>query len=156
MVLAVVVLPFLWPTAWFDLWPSWGLYAASAERVTLLVHRRERDALDDDLLRFVQEPADPLDPWLTVRIDRWVLEALGAPIYPQSRCQLGVAEAVIVRFGLGHRARVVRWDLADRWTGERTHTVFTSLPQLLAAADRYYFNSRWRGQTFQPSPVKAP
>ena len=29
---AVVVLPLAGPTAWFDHWPSWGLYAANAER----------------------------------------------------------------------------------------------------------------------------
>src|SRR5207244_3954765 len=41
MIVAAALLPLLAPTTWFDLWPSWGLYAASAERVSLLVHRRE-------------------------------------------------------------------------------------------------------------------
>ena len=111
------------PTAWFDLWPSWGLYASSAERVTLLVHRREIDRLPDDLRRFVLPADDPLDAWMTLRLDRWALEALGAPIYPQSRYQLGVAEAVIARYQLGHRARVIRWGLANRFTGKRRQDV---------------------------------
>ena len=149
VMLAAVVLPFLEPTAWFDLWPSLGLYAASAQRVTLLVHRREGGTIGKELRPYIEEPADPADPWLTVRLDRWALAALGAPIYPQSRSQLGVAEAAIARFNLGHRARVVRLDLADRWTGKRTHEVFTGLPQLLDAGQQYYFNTRPRRQTFE-------
>jgi hypothetical protein len=150
VMLGVVALPLLSPTAWFDMWPSWGLYAASAERVTLHVHRRELDPMPAELRPFVDEPADPDDPWLRVRIDRWALEALAAPIYPQSRHQLGVAEAVIMRYAPGQRARVARFDLADRFTGKRTHAVFASLPQLLAAGDEYYFNTRPRQRTFNP------
>lgn len=142
MIYAAVVLPFLAPTAWFDLWPSWGLYASSAERVALLVHRSEWEQLPDELRAYgeVSNVAD--DPWIPLRLDRWCLAALGAPIYPQSRFQLGVAEAVISNHALAHRARVVRSSLADRWTGERQHELFVGLPQLLAAENAYLLNSR--------------
>jgi hypothetical protein len=155
VIVAAVLLPFLAPTAWFDLWPSWGLYASSAERVTLLVHRREIDQLPDALRRFVSPADDPLDAWMTLRLDRWALEALGAPIYPQSRYQLGVAEAVIARYQLGHRARVIRWGLANRLTGERRQDVFSGMPQLLSAANEYLFNTRPRPH-FAPSQGEKP
>ncbi|HEV3138790.1 MAG TPA: hypothetical protein VGZ26_12825 [Pirellulales bacterium] len=144
VVVAAGLLPFLAPTGWFDLWPAWGLYASSAERVTLLVHRREIGRLPNGLRRFASSSNDPDDAWMTVRLDRWALEALGAPIYPQNRYQLGVAEAVISRYRLGNRARVVRWGLANRFTGERRQDVFSGVPQLLSAGNEYIFNTRPR------------
>lgn len=142
MLLAAMLLPVLGGTAWFDLWPSWGLYAPSAERVQLLVHRNDEARLPDALGRFVEPLAGPSEPWLVVRLDRWSLDALGAPIYPQNRFQLGVAEAVMGRYSLGHRVRVVRWELADRLTGRRQYDVLAGLPQVVAASEAYLLNSR--------------
>lgn len=144
LVLAAIGFPFLEPTGWFDMWPSWGLYAANAERVTLEVHRRQLDDWPSELHRYLDEPGDPSDPWLRVRLDRWALDALGAPLYPQSRVQLGVASGVVARFGLGHRARAVRFDQAARFTGKRNYAVFRGPAQLDAAADEYTLNARPR------------
>ncbi len=151
LVLAAVALPLLAPTTWFDVWPAWGLYAPCAERVTLLVHRRGVEQLPAELQSFAEAPQDPRDPWRTLRLDRWSLEALGAPIYPQNRYQLGVAEAVIARYRLGHLARVVRLPLARRISGERSGAEGVSamgLPQVIAAAGDYLFNSRPRQALF--------
>jgi hypothetical protein len=152
MMWAAVLLPFLATTTWFDTWPAWGLYAPSAERVALYVHRRAVGNLPEDLLPFLDEPDDPRDPWHRLRLDRWALETLDAPIYPQSRYQLGVAREVVARYAPVQRARVVRFDLADRFTGRRTHEVFVSLPQLVNAGSEYYFNTGPRQAMFQPSP----
>jgi hypothetical protein len=156
MTAAAICLPLLGSTTWFDIWPSWGLYASCAERVALLIHRRGLEQLPDALQTFAEMPDDPDDPWLTLRLDRWSLDALGAPIYPQNRFQLGVAEAVIVRYQLGHRARVVRFDLAERFSGKRSHQVLAGLPQVIAAGDEYFFNTRPRQRGFQASgePVR--
>ncbi|MEX2113147.1 MAG: hypothetical protein WD845_08175 [Pirellulales bacterium] len=148
LVAAVVLLPLLAPIGWFDMWPSWGLYAASSERVVLLVHRSQLDALPDSLAPFVETPQESDDPWLRVRLDRWALAALGAPIYPQCRFQLGAAQALIERYVPGHRVRVVRLGLADRWTGARAHDVLTSLAQLQAAGDEYIWNTLPRRDQF--------
>ncbi len=142
LVLAAVVLPVLEPTAWFDMWPSWGLYASNAERVVLQVHRRAGDGLPEALTPFVEQPDDPADPWLTVRLDRWALASLSAPIYPQNRSQLGVAAAVIERVHLANRARVIRLGLANRFSGAREETILQGPAQLAAAGDEYFFNSR--------------
>ncbi len=141
LVASVVLLPLLAPLGWWDMWPSWGLYASSSERVVLLVHRGQVDALPPWLGPFLEAPPEPNDPWLRVRLDRWALESLGAPVYPQCRFQMGAAQAVIERFVPGRQARVVRLGLADRWTGERAHDVLTSLAQLQAAGDEYFWNA---------------
>ena len=103
LVYAAALLPFLSSTCWYDMWPSWGLYASSAERVVLFVHRNELDAVPNDLSAYVEEPSDPSDPWLRVRLDRWCLATVAAPLYPQNRYQLGVAEAFVTR---GTRRRI--------------------------------------------------
>jgi hypothetical protein len=141
LVWAAVLLPFLAPTGWFDLWPSWGLYASNAEHTTLFVHRLARDSLPRDLQPFLEEDPDPDVPWMAFRIDRWSLATLAAPLYPQNRFQLGVAEALITRYQLSHRARVVRFELADRFDGARALDTLSSLPQLVAAGDDYLLNA---------------
>jgi hypothetical protein len=144
MIGAALLLPFLAPTSWWDMWPSWGLYAASAQRVTLEVHRLEQEQLSAPLADWLEPPEDPSNPWLTLRLDRWALDALGAPIYPQSRVQLGVARGVAERFALGHRARAIRFDQAARFSGKRRFTVFHGPAQWEAAADEYWLNTRPR------------
>jgi hypothetical protein len=147
---AVVLLPFLAPTSGFDIWPSWGLYVSCAERVTLLVHRRESERLPAELQAFL-DTADDNDAWVPLRLDRWSLSALGAPIYPQNRTQLGVASAVVVGYQLDHRARVVRSSLADRWTAQRASDVLAGTTQIVSASSQYLFNSRPKQQLFHAS-----
>jgi len=141
LVMGVVVLPLTEPWGLFDLWPSWGLYASSAERVSLQVHRIARSRLPEQLAPFVEVPADELHPWLTVRLDRWALNARRAPIYPQARVQLGVAIAVVEGAGLAERARFIRFGRADRWTGERETAIYSGVPEARAAAERYFLNA---------------
>jgi hypothetical protein len=149
LVAAVVSLPLLVSTTWFDMWPSWGLYASGSERVMLLVHRSELGNLPKALLSYVEESTDDEEPWSRLRLDRWCLEMLGTPIYPQNRAQLGAAQAVIERYITSHRARVVRFGLADRWTGGRSHEVFTGMAQLQAAGGEYFWNTSPRRTFFE-------
>ena len=72
-----MILPLLAPSGWFDLWPSWGLYAPSSERVHLLVHRNDRDRLPEDLRRYLEEAESAEEPWLRFRLDHWSLDATG-------------------------------------------------------------------------------
>ncbi|MGD9720483.1 MAG: hypothetical protein AB7O59_22015 [Pirellulales bacterium] len=152
LVWAVVCLPLLQPSTWYDSWPSWALYAPHCERVALFVHRRALDDLNPALKPYLEQPADALDPWLALRLDRWCLEALAAPIYPQCRTQLGVAEAAVTRDVLASRVRIVRFELADRLTGARQHDVLTGLPQFQSAAGEYFFNARARSWLVPRAP----
>ena len=142
LMVAAIVLPLLEPWGWFDTWPSWGLYASHAERVVLQIHRQGREQLPASLVPFLEEPEEAADPWLSLRLDRWALESLGAPIYPQNRVQLGVAEAG--GGGLAQRARAIRLSRADRWSGKRTTTVLQGAAQWEAVAGEYFFNTRPR------------
>ena len=139
---AAVVLPLLEPTGWFDLWPSWGLYAPSSERLTLWVHRLAAGELPAELAPFLDESQADDPAWLAVRLDRWTLETMGAPIYPQNRYQLALAESIVGRAGLDHRARVVMFSMAGRFSGHRGAETLSGAAQISAAADRYFFNAR--------------
>jgi hypothetical protein len=142
--LAAIVLPLLGPTTWFDMWPSWGLYASNSERTLLLVHRQAVADLPTELQVYCEAGDASIEPWLSLRIDRWVLESHDAPIYPQNRVQMAIATAIIARHQLAYRARIVRLSLADRWTGERISSVLASTAQIEAASNDYFFNARPR------------
>ncbi len=146
---AAIVLPLVWTTSWFDAWPSWALYAPATERIALLIQRSEIERLPPTLLPFVELPEGENDPWANMRLDRWCLAALDAPIYPQNRFQLGVAEAVVERYQLAHRARAVRASVADRWTGERKIDVLEGLDEIVAAGGSYFFNTHPRHDLFR-------
>lgn len=118
----IVAAAMLWPAfeafGYCDHWPAWAVYASHPERVTVLVPVDEiakvRPALDQYLA-----PHWSNDEWYSIRIDRWSLDAVRAPIYPQDRFQVGVALAICEQFGL-NRISVVIEGPANRWTGKRT------------------------------------
>jgi hypothetical protein len=145
VVFAVVILPLTEPWGLFDVWPSWGLYASSAERVSLQVHSVARSQVPEHLVPFLEVPFDEHDPWLTVRLDHWALAAHRAPIYPQARAQLGVAIAVADGMGLAERARFIRFSRANRWTGEREMVIYDGVPEARTAAKRFFLNALPRG-----------
>ena len=155
VIFAAVALPLLSRSGWFDLWPGWGLDASSAERTVLYLHRRAAEQLPADLQPFVETPDGDEDPWTVLRLDRWSLAALGAPVYPQNRYQLALAEAVVERFQLSHRARVVLFGVAARLTGERAHETLSGQAQIDEAARRYFFNAAPNQQAFRPSAATA-
>jgi hypothetical protein len=78
---------------------------------------------------------------LRFRLDRWALDATGAPVYPQNRVQLGIARAVIDRYGLIERSRLIRFSLADRFSGERSFKIAAGPAELEAAAAEYWLGS---------------
>ncbi|HTM53037.1 MAG TPA: hypothetical protein VL175_03375 [Pirellulales bacterium] len=141
VVMAAIALPLLAPSTWFDLWPSWGLYAPSAERVHLLVHRNDRERLPTWLQSYLEHPDSAAEPWQRFRLDRWALDSTGAPVYPQNRVQLGIARGVIDRYGLVERTRVIRFSLADRFSGERSFKIAAGPAELEAATDEYWLGS---------------
>ena len=146
----VVLLPLLAPTSWFDMWPSWGLYASCAAARNAAGASTRNRCLPAELQPFLDRVDDD-EVWIPLRLDRWCLAALGAPIYPQNRTQLGVAEAVVVGCQLDHRWRVVRSSLAHRWTAQRESDVLAGTTQIVAASDQYLFNSRPRQKLFRVS-----
>lgn len=88
----------LWPIlalfGWADGWTGWQLYSPRTDLLQLQVRDSAVKLLPTTLQPHV-EPPKPLEDWRTVRLDRWSLAETGAPLYPQARFQLAIAEAAV-------------------------------------------------------------
>lgn len=147
LVWLAILAPLFEPTGYFDHWPAWGLYASRHDRVVLLIDEEARAELPAALQPFV-DPPQPLSTWCRVRVERWSLAELGAPLYPQARFQLGVA------IGVGRmlesqapaaegtpRIRILFEGAADRWTGKRKVSEYRGLKEIDALSDRFWLNT---------------
>ena len=76
-----------------------------------------------------------------LRIDRWSLDALYVPIYPQDRFQVGVALSLARRFDL-NQIQVVIEGPADRWTGKRAIQRYVGIEPLNTLANSYRCNGQ--------------
>lgn len=142
--LVVVTAALVWPVfeAWqfCDHWPAWSVYAPRVERTSFFVHRGEQDKLPPALQPFLEPSADDAN-WLRLRLDRWSIRLLNAPLYPQNRFQIACVEAVTRQYGLT-QARAIRYSTADRLTGKRSHQLTGGLGQLAATPNDYLLGAR--------------
>jgi hypothetical protein len=143
-VVLAVTLPAVEPWGLWDHWPAWGLYAGHAERVSL----RIKDSAAEKLPAAVQPflVADKSDPgWSSLRLDRWSLAAVDAPLYPQARFELGAAWNVVETTPLPDNEFVILVEsAANRWTGVRTRTELPTREAIAQYAERFRFNCRGR------------
>jgi hypothetical protein len=140
MTLAVVVLPFFEPFGWYDSWPSWAVYATRAERVRVFVDEASADQLPAELHPFLSSPRY-LDNRRRIKIDQWSLHTLDAPVYPQSRFQLGVALALGENAELGNAIHVEIESAANRWTGVRAARTISGVSAIRDELDRFWLNT---------------
>ena len=140
LVAAVVLLPLLEPLDRFDHWPSWAVYTAHPAVVRVYVHEQHLDDLTESARAHVG-PHNPFSRWRPVHIERWSLETLAVPTYPQDRFQLGVAIALSKADGLDDGIRVVIDGRADRWTGKRSRRELVGRKKLLREAERFWLNA---------------
>ena len=140
----VIISAMIWPSlesfGFCDHWPACAVYAAKPERVTVLVHSDELSKLSEKLRQYlghqlIIEDSRPL------RIDRWSLDALYVPIYPQDRFQVGVALSLARRFDL-NQIQVVIEGPADRWTGKRAIQRYVGIEPLNTLANSYRCNGQ--------------
>jgi len=136
-----------------DHWLAWALYAPHSSRATLSIDRvaiTNLPQLLQELIPAEQEHGElPHDnPRLSAAIgsvrlpiEAWSLRALGVPIYPQARFQLGVAIALAKRPGLERSLEVDLRSAANRFTGSRSHTLLRGLPTMQMEADRFYLGA---------------
>jgi hypothetical protein len=143
-IIGLVAAAILWPLVeswnYCDHWPAWSVYAPRVERTSLFIHRSERDRLPLSAQPFL-EPALDDDNWFQLRLDRWSLEALDVPLYPQNRFQIAVAAGLARQFGLT-QARITRYSTANRFTGKRESESFQGLGELDRAASDYWLGTR--------------
>jgi hypothetical protein len=79
-----------------------------------------------------------------LEIDRWSLESLGVPVYPQARFQLGVTEAIGRRYEMGGFIQAIHFYPSHRWTGDRRREVFIGVDAIAEAASRSWLNGHPR------------
>ena len=150
-VAAVVLLPFLEPYGLYDHWPAWAVYASRPERTRVYIAGNRVGKLSRELQAFVREEHSHAEamarwlagksPWREVRIDRWSLEAVGAPVYPQDRFQVGVALAVAEKYQLREDIRVEIDSPANRWTDERSTETYEGTKAIRKLAQQYRLNA---------------
>ncbi len=150
-VAAVVLLPFLEPFGLYDHWPAWAVYASRPERTRVYVADNRVPDLSPELKTFVGKKKSDKEAmarwlagksaWREVRIDRWSLAAVGAPIYPQDRFQVGVALAIAEKYNLGRDIRVEIDSPANRWTGNRSANVYQGTEAIRQLARQYRLNA---------------
>ncbi len=139
-VLAAMLWPSLEPFGFCDHWPAWAVYAAKPERVTVTLPSDEVSKLPEYLSQYLGQQL-VIDDSHPLRVDRWSLDALYVPIYPQDRFQVGVALSVARRFDL-KQIQVVIEGPADRWTGKRTVQRYNGIESLNRLADSYRCNAQ--------------
>ena len=136
---AAILWPTLEPFGLCDHWPAWAVYAAKPERVTVFVSTEELSQLPAEWNPYV-EPERSFDEWHPLRIDRWSLDTVYAPIYPQDRFQVGVTIFLAEAYRL-KQIRVVIEGPANRWTGKRSKQEFVGADSLMKLANTFRCNA---------------
>lgn len=145
----ILLLPVLELFGLYDHWPAWGLYASRIERVALWIPRADRAKFPPTLQTHLAEITDEPE-WLRLKLDRWSLDALHAPIYPQARFQIGVSAAVIERFQLRDNFRLLLDSPASRFTTSRSRSEFNTWEELQSRIHTYRLNAQPRLTGFNP------
>ncbi len=147
LIAIAIVLPCTERFGIWDHWPSWALYAPHSSRVRVEVAGSSAGRLPTELAALIAQPALPegemLD-WAIVPIDVWSLRSLDAPIYPQSRFQLGVATILASLVDSESEVRVTILGTASRFTGQRQSQVLEGSAQIDKAGAIYWFNAKPR------------
>ena len=76
-----------------------------------------------------------------LRVDRWSLHAVDAPIYPQNRFQIGVALALAEAYELDDHMLVIVESAADRFTGKRSSQTLDGVAPLKNKAEQDWLNA---------------
>jgi hypothetical protein len=139
---ALLLLPLLEPLGCFDHWLSWGLYSPRNSRVTLEIYQPPGKRLPVAMEPYVR-PSRFREGMVELRMDRWSLEELGVPIYPQDRFQLGVAAAAIEEGKLQAFVITVQ-SMSERFSGERQQQEIKNLDQLEKELGRFWINAHPR------------
>ena len=131
-----LVLPLVEPWGWFDVWPSWGLYASRAERATVLLRTARDESIPAPIRPYLREVSDS-PGWQHLDLHTWSLATLDAPLYPQNRFQLGVVRSITDRLPPDVEIRVQLHSQSNRWTGDRSSKELLRRPKIQAEAAKY-------------------
>ena len=138
IVFAAVTMPLFERAGYWDHWLSWSLYSPHTSRVTIQVHKIVLDSLPESARPFTGEDDDDR-AWVALEIDRWSLSALGVPVYPQARFQLGIARSISRSISDVTGIRTQVRSASDRWTGSRLEVWLLGKKEIETYADTYLF-----------------
>ncbi|QEG43376.1 hypothetical protein [Roseimaritima ulvae] len=147
-----MLLPLAERTGYWDHWTSWALYSPHNSRVSVQVHASAAGRLPPSIVTCLSPPDET--GWRNMDLDRWSIESVGVPNYPQARFQLGVAIGLIQCYGLERQARIRLRGVADRWTGRRDNHFAAGKMQWEAAADQFWLNAEPRPCTASHRPPR--
>ena len=136
-----ILLPFLQPFGFFDVWPSWAVYASQPARARIIVARDAIDKLPTRPSAIRDVRRSTVEGPRILRVDRWSLDATKAPVYPGQRFEIGVAIALADRFELGDGIQVQLDSAANRWTGQRSSRTISGIEAIRQEAERYRLNA---------------
>lgn len=120
---AIVVLvgPLLRPMQLWDHWLAWGLYSPGNSRVETYVSEAASQRCDEKLQPYFTDSAD-LFGSREFAMDRWSLDELGVPIYPQDRFQKGAAISWLREQEILDQATLVEYGQSHPVSGKRART----------------------------------
>lgn len=140
MLVCCIAMPFGERLGLVDHWLGWALYAPHSSRVQVQISSAAVQRLPAAVQPFIQCDAEEHSLWCVVRVDRWSLATLGAPVTPQQRFQIGVARALTPLVDQ-YEIRAVVFSTADRWTGRRKEHQLRGSTEIDAAGNRYWFST---------------
>ncbi|TWT53589.1 hypothetical protein Pla22_12180 [Rubripirellula amarantea] len=118
LIIVACVAPLAERAGYWDHWLSWSLYSPHTSGADIEIHQSVVDKLPEQTQRFVEDDQDG-DGWHFVSLQRWSIETCWAPIYPQARYQIAVADDLARRYQIDRGIRVIERSASDRWTGQR-------------------------------------
>ena len=133
IVMAAVLWPITEPFGICDHWLAWSVYSTRTERVTVTLTTAGTRRLPEAAQRLVKGSELPLD--------RWSLESLNVPIYPQLRFQLGIVEWLQKRCGEENVLEVTVVLPGSRLKGDIT-TEFVPSDQISQRLEHFWINTR--------------
>ena len=140
MVVLAILCPLLERSGYWDHWTSWSLYSPHTSRAEIELHRSVMGDLDPRIVEFLEEDEDR-DGWHRLSLESWSLGRRFAPIYPQARYQLAIANQLCVSSGLDAQIRVKLKSVADRWTGTRSEIRLMGKQQIQEACKDFWLNT---------------
>lgn len=139
--ISLMILPAFERSGRFDTWTSWAVYAGHPEEVFIEVNETALQKLPPELMKLAQKRYALQEDYYRLRIDRWALQSVNAPIYPESRFRIGVALSLAKRYHLKDGIRIRFRSTADRFSGERTETIYNGIQEIKNFANTFSLNS---------------
>lgn len=142
-VMVALIAPLGERAGYWDHWLSWALYSPHNSRTDVEIHASAIEKLPPRMAAYVGPDRDG-DRWRDWALDRWSLETLGVPIYPQARYQLALAVKVSRRHQIDRGVRAILKGVSDRRTGRRSEQRLLGRREMERALDQFWLTSSTR------------